>query len=35
MIELKTALLSVIIPVYNVEPDLEECLNNVNNGLNL
>ena len=28
---LKAALLSVIIPVYNVEPYLEECLNSVIN----
>lgn len=31
MITLKTALLSVIIPVYNVEPYLEQCLDRVVN----
>ena len=31
MVELKAALLSVIIPVYNVEPYLEQCLDSVVN----
>jgi len=31
MITLKAALLSVIIPVYNVEPYLEQCLDSVIN----